>query len=237
MKQITRRNLDDVVAYLSHEIRAPSARIGAFIKRFLEGKYGDLTDEQKAMLLVISKDSNRIENQANILYAYAMLDSGNIPLNLEETNLHKLTTNNISSHVLEANEKNIQILNYIPQDYNITIDPNLIDQVFDNLISNAVKYCNPSSEVSIELKDIKNCANITIKNEGEPIPEESQKYLFNKFYRRAIHLENGVKGLGLGLYITKKIIEAHDGEINVKSIDNYKNIFTFTLHKNLEKTK
>lgn len=235
MKQITRQELDGIVSFLAHEIKAPNNMVGHFVGRLLDGKYeGELTVDQKAALLIILQESQRIQNRVNILSTYVGLDSGNVQLQLKSSNLHSLTNQAISSHNLEAITKNIQIINYIPQDYNIYVDPELLDVVFTNLISNAVKYSNRSSEVPIQFDEDKDYAKVSIKNEGYVIPEDAKQNLFLRYYRLPNHVEDrSKKGMGLGLYISKKIIELHKGTIDVETIEK-ENIFKFSLYKNLK---
>lgn len=236
MKQITREGLDGIVSFLAHEIKSPNDRISVFTRRLLDDKYEDL-DEQKAILSLVLQESQRVQNRVNILSTYIGLDSGNVQLQLKSSNLHNLAAQAVSSHNLEAITKNIQVINYIPQNYSIIVDPNLLDVVFTNLVSNAIKYSNPSSEVPIEFVETENYAKISIKNKGDTIPEDAKKDLFLRYYRLPQHIEDRCKkGMGLGLYITKKIVELHKGDIDVET-KNKENIFTFSLYKNLKQTE
>jgi signal transduction histidine kinase len=107
-------------------------------------------------------------------------------------------------------------------------DPDRLHQVIGNLVGNAIKYGRPGSDVEVRVAAKDGCAQVTVINEGEGIPPEELPHLFGKFHRTPAARAGQVSGLGLGLYITRGLVEAHGGRIWAESRPQ-KTCFHFTL--------
>ena len=104
-----------------------------------------------------------------------------------------------------------------------------INQVFTNLVSNAINYTQPGGQIDISLEQLPNSIAVHVKDNGQGIPLAAIPHLFTKFYRVGGPLEQGSKGTGLGLFIAKSIIERHNGKIWVESEEGKGSTFSFTL--------
>jgi signal transduction histidine kinase len=115
----------------------------------------------------------------------------------------------------------------------IYIDPTKIDRAVSNIIENAIKYSENDSKIEVTLYQERNRACISVRDEGIGISQSEINRIFERFYRVKKDRSRTTGGSGLGLYITKKIIDMHQGEIDIKSIENIGSIFTIKLPMNL----
>lgn len=111
----------------------------------------------------------------------------------------------------------------------VDVGPARVEQVLGNLLSNAAKYGYPNTEILVHLQRTVGAAKVSVTNEGEGIPPEEQARLFTRFHRTQPAEKGPVKGLGLGLYISKGLVETHGGRIWVESIPGKTTTFHFTL--------
>jgi signal transduction histidine kinase len=111
----------------------------------------------------------------------------------------------------------------------VLADPPRIEQVLSNLLSNAAKYGDPDSEITIDMRQQDREAVVVVTNRGPGIPADEVANVFTRFYRTRQARAGVAEGLGLGLYIAKGIVEAHHGQISVESILGQKTSFSFTL--------
>jgi signal transduction histidine kinase len=108
-------------------------------------------------------------------------------------------------------------------------DPKLLRQVIDNLLTNAIKYSPNGGVITVGGRYTETSVNFFVRDEGAGIAESEQSRIFDRFYRIDGNLTTKTKGTGLGLYLVKAIIEAHHGDINVKSTNNQGSTFYFVL--------
>jgi signal transduction histidine kinase len=111
----------------------------------------------------------------------------------------------------------------------VLADSARIEQVLGNLLSNAVKYGDPDSEIMVEVRQQDHEAMVKVTNRGPGIPADEVANIFTRFYRTRQARAGPTEGLGLGLYITKGIVEAHHGQMSVESIPGQTTSFSFTL--------
>jgi signal transduction histidine kinase len=111
----------------------------------------------------------------------------------------------------------------------VLADSARIEQVLGNLLSNAVKYGDPDTEIMVEVRQQDDKTTVTVTNWGRGIPADEVAQIFTRFYRTRQAQAGRTEGLGLGLYITKGIVEAHHGQMSVESIPGQTTSFSFTL--------
>ncbi len=111
----------------------------------------------------------------------------------------------------------------------VSVDPNRIEQVLTNLLSNAAKYGAPGSRIEVHLSTRETVVEVAVTNQGQGIPPEELPAVFSRFYRAKPAAIRGTEGLGLGLYIAKGLVEAHGGRIRVESVPGATTTFRFTL--------
>ncbi len=167
---------------------------------------------KKSTLDLILNGCNRLIDRLNSASLLSKLEEGKVPLEYNKINL-KLVINNIFKDVTHlAKEKNIKLISTIKEDAFIEAIP-LIHEVFFNLITNAIKYGLKNEEVIVSIAKDKNNYLISVANSGETIPNKYKKSIFERFSK----FEKGIiKGSGLGLTITKKIVEIHKGKVWVE---------------------
>lgn len=210
----------DFISTVSHELRTPLTSIRGFADTLLTS-YDRLTPEQREKFLNIIKDqSNRLINLVENLLTVSKMQSN------KELMVYK--TVDITPYI-DASVQMIKnqykthkyICNYEKNLPKILIDTDKFQQILLNLIDNASKYSPENSTVTIDAKQNfnDNTLTISIKDEGIGIKEEDLNKIFNKFSRIDSPLTRKIQGNGLGLYITKTLVEKMNGKINVESSD------------------
>ena len=216
------------VATLGHDLKNPTIAQIRGIELLLKGGFGNLTEEQSELLEMVL-DSCRYMNGmlASLLATYRDSD-GIIKLNLETFSFTDLITECVSEMVYVAKDKGIEIIidDNFPEK-KITADRVQIKRVIMNLLSNGIKYAYKETPLKLSIyTDITNVY-FSFKNSSPYINEEKQKTIFAQYVTYAT--ANNVSGIGLGLYASKKIIDAHNGSIFVESSKDDTNIFGFSL--------
>ena len=191
---------------------------------------GPITDRQRKFLEIAGSEIGRICNLLNHLMQASRLEPGALKLQFEDIDSFTLVAGCLESLKPSAEAKHIQLISEIsPDTPDVLGDPQYLQQVFLNLIGNAIKFSDPEAQVYIRAArlDKKTCE-FQIVDTGPGILEEEQAKLFNKFYR-APGVRDHLDGVGLGLSITKNIVEAHAGTIRVESQIGVGSTFSFTL--------
>jgi two-component system phosphate regulon sensor histidine kinase PhoR len=230
LKQLeaTRR---EFVANVSHELRTPLSLIKGFVETLLDGAKND-PDLATRFLRTIEKHTDRLTYLIEDLLTISRLESGQIVMNLHQVDLREEVSHVIDDLQARATDKNAKLLNDFPADLQARADTDRLQQVLFNLVENAIKYGHADGTVAIGGQpngDGK--VEIWVKDDGPGIPPEARERIFERFYRvdRARSRETG--GTGLGLSIVKHIVQAHGGEVWVKSELGHGSTFSFTLPK------
>lgn len=233
LKDITeQKNLekekDDFVATVSHDIKTPLTTMKGYLSALL--RYPDkITSEQRdSYLRVINSEIDRINRMLNNLMDLRRLEGNILKINPVKFDIIKVINKvvdifNISyvNYEFQVNSKVSNILVYADKDK--------IEQVLHNLLSNAVKYSPSGSKISIVIEVETNEVIVSISDQGIGIPPEEIEKVFDKYYRTQQTQKKKIGGKGLGLYITKKIVELHGGRIWVKSELNKGTTFYFSI--------
>jgi len=216
----------------AHDLRNPMGAIFNSSELFLDGDLGELTEEQEDIIKSIKSSSEFMLHLVNEFLDIAKIESGKLSLNLSETNIFDLMEQNISFNKMFATKKDIQInFQYDPHiKYPVLmLDSSKMQQVLNNLISNAIKFSFAGGNLFVGLSIKPNYILIYVKDEGQGIPEEEQDKLFNPFQKTSVKSTAGEKSTGLGLAIVKKIIVEHKGKIWVESIVGKGSTFFISL--------
>ncbi|MBI2730430.1 MAG: hypothetical protein HYX40_06725 [Sphingobacteriales bacterium] len=199
--------------------------------------YIALEKQNKAMtdykIQELVKDDPQFENRLNTLtnniLLAAQIDSGNLSIEKEEINLSVLADGCVQD--FKQRFVNRIIESSIEPDLYVIGDTLLMQIAVNNLLENALKYSPEDSTVNIDLTDEGDRINLEISDEGSGIDDAEKKQVFNKFYRVGNENTRKTKGTGLGLYITKKIIEDHGAEINITDNTPRGTIFGVNFYK------
>ncbi len=204
------------VANVSHELRTPMTTIGGFIDGILDGTIPK--DKHEYYLNIVSAETKRLSRLVQSMLSLARLESGEQKVNLTEFALTDLICEVLVSQEQRITDKNIDITGLdVGNDIKITADRDLIYQAVFNLVDNAIKFSPESKTISFDISKQGNIVLFKIKNEGKGINPEELQYIFDRFYKTDKARSANKDGTGLGLYITKTIIDIHKGNISVSS--------------------
>jgi len=206
----------DFVSTVSHELRTPLTSIKGYASLLADGKLGDLNEKQKRSAQIIDHESDRLTDLINDILDLSRLESGKGKAKLEEHDIRDCLEN---ARVLEhAKEKGIKVVKLVPKSVPpVPMDRNKIIQVFNNLVSNAIKFTPAGGKITIKVTSTKDLVKVDIIDTGIGIPKRDIPNLFNKFYQVESHLTRNQGGTGLGLPIVKEIIGLHHGLISICS--------------------
>jgi signal transduction histidine kinase len=227
------RMRSDFISMLSHEIRTPLTSIRESVNLIAEEVMGDINERQRRFLLIASRELERITILLNHLMQISRLEAGAVEIHQREIDLCEFVLGAISRLVPAAEAKDMSIHSDIaPGISNFQCDPDNLQQVLLNLLGNAIKFSPQGSEilVSVRRDDKGKASNLvfSVTDAGPGIPDAEQALVFHKYYR-ASGVRDEVDGVGLGLSISKYIVEAHGGEIGVCSNPDVGSTFSFTL--------
>ncbi|MBS5793459.1 MAG: HAMP domain-containing protein [Clostridiales bacterium] len=223
LKDITRqKKLDDMrkefVANVSHEIRTPITTIKSYTETLLDGA---IDEKELAIdfLNTINEASDRMKFLTDDLLELSRLDGGKISFNFKVTNLYDIVVGCVKQNIIIANNKNQQIILSEPINKNmyVLIDTDRINQVLNNVISNAIKYSYDGKDINIFIEENEENFIVNIKDNGIGIPKEDIGRIFERFYRVDKARSRAMGGNGLGLSIAKEIMLEHNGDIKAYS--------------------
>lgn len=222
------RSRNSFVSNASHELKTPLATIKLMVQTVL---YQDVPDPAmtKEFLGDVDKEIDRLNAVVVDLLTLVGMDSGETPLNCEELNLSKLLEENVKRLSPLARERGIQLDISIREDLYVSGDEIKLDQVFYNLLDNALKYTPRGKNVNVDVYRAGRQAVVIVKDEGIGIPKDKIPHIFDRFYRVDEARARDTGGTGLGLSIVKQIILAHGGSIDVTSELDKGSVFTVEL--------
>jgi signal transduction histidine kinase len=191
----------------------------------------DKISEADMDLMKLIKDSSEYMLElVNNLLDVSKIESGKLIINPREVDIDKLIRKVIQINSRIAEKKNISIqFNSPDTSLKGVIDPAQIEQVLNNLITNAIKFSNANTAIDIEAKRTDGYISIAVKDHGQGIPEKDMDKLFKFFSRTSVQSTAGESSHGLGLAISKKIVDAHGGSITVESKEGVGSTFSFLL--------
>ena len=221
----------DFVANVSHELRTPVSSIKGYAETLLEGALEDKKNA-KEFLKIIHSDSDRLARLIDDLLDLSKIESGRLRMGLKPCATRPIVERVVSGLSRQVADKSIAITIDMPKDLSkIMADEARIAQVLLNLIDNAVKYTPREGKITI-LAKVKNAfVQIDVSDTGVGIPEKDLPRIFERFYRVDKARSRELGGTGLGLSIVKHIIQAHNGEVFVQSVEGQGSTFTFTIPK------
>src|SRR3954469_15543279 len=225
----------EFVANVSHELRTPLSLIKGFVETLLEGAKND-PELTSRFLKTIEKHTDRLTYLIEDLLTISRLESGQVLLNLQALDLREEIERVKEDLQSRALEKQISIINEVPEHSVAEADSDRLQQVFFNLIENAIKYGGNEGHVwiNVAVRSKDGMMEVSVRDDGPGIPPEGRERVFERFYRvdRARSRETG--GTGLGLAIVKHIVQAHGGEVWMTSGVGEGTTFFFTLKQKQE---
>lgn len=218
------RMKDEFIANVSHELKTPITTISGFLQMMISRDMPRA--EMFPLLEVLKGETDRLHRLINDLLELSKIQAGRIRLSLRKFQLEGLLKKSSRALRVRHEETHRLSIDVTPVRGMILADPDRLTQVMVNLISNAVKYSPEGGMVAIKAVRQGDWWSIAVSDEGIGIPPEALAQLFTRFYRVN---ENQTAGSGLGLFITKEIVERHGGRLEVESVEGKGSTFTVYL--------
>lgn len=224
------RMKSEFVSVVTHQLRSPLANLRWTIDLLSSGKIESVSEKQAGYFQLLRENSQRMDSIVSDLLIVSRLQSNDFPLNPKKKSLAKLVDKVSSRLIPFAKASNIGIKVNVASDLpDAFFDEAQIEQAIENLINNAIRYIESRGSIEISILNKNNQIMFAVKDTGIGIPEEDQKFIFQKFFRGKNAIQHQVQGSGLGLFIAKSIIEKSGGKIGFISKKGEGSTFWFTL--------
>ena len=223
---------DEFVSVVSHELRTPLTSISGSLGLLLGGIAGKLSEEVREMIDIARRNSDRLVRLINDLLDIQKLEAGKMTLNRQPVNLQEMLLRSLEANEGYATKYRVQYAfeNSADSERVVVVDEDRILQVMTNLLSNAAKYSPEHGTITVKVDTAETDELvISIRDEGEGIPEEFQPSIFGKFAQADASTTRQKEGTGLGLSICKAIVDLHGGDIYFESEAGQGTTFFFTL--------
>lgn len=234
IRDMTEERLNDemkkrFIANVSHELRTPIQMLQGYTEALLDDIV-ETKEEQIEFLNIILDESKRLNRLVNELLSIAKYDAGEMNLDIEQVHLEQLFVKLRQTFQQRLIENKVELIihNQVNQ---WMLDYDKMFQVFTNLIDNAIRYTNLNATIELNSIEVDGHLVIKIIDNGVGISEEHLQHIFDRFYKADEARTRGNHGTGLGLFIVKSIIERHDGDIQVESVQNKGTTFTIRIPK------
>lgn len=227
-ERASEKSKDELITNVSHDLRTPLTSIIGYLGLIEDHQYQSEEDIVKYSHIAYDK-AKQMKNLVEDLFEYTKVQQHGAPVNLMTVDLGQLLEQVGASFELEADKKGMAInVSCEPTPLSITADPEKLGRLFSNLVANALKYGHGASYIHLTAKQLGEKVVITVADDGEKIPAESVKHLFERFYRVESSRNKATGGTGLGLAIVQSIVELHHGSITARS-DDQETAFVVTL--------
>jgi len=210
---------------ITHELKTPIAIAKLNLETLQKHK---LSEEQQQQLISNTlQEAGRLNTLCNNLLLASQIEAGDYKLTTEKIDFSELVTESATDFKMRFPKRNINWA--ADHDIYLTGDRLLLQMAVNNLLDNAIKYSGKEEKIEVHLKKENDQIKLLIKDEGKGIPDDEKNKIFNKFYRVGNLHTKEAKGTGLGLYLTKKIVEQHNGNIIVTNNNPQGSIFEVKL--------
>jgi signal transduction histidine kinase len=221
----------DFVSMAAHELRTPLTSINSYMAVFLSENKDKLNDDQKQLLNSVVNATQQLRILVEDLLNISKIEKGVMNINYETVDYISIISDTIQYFKQRSIEKNIQFkfennTSIIPH---VRVDKVRISEVLTNLLTNAIKYTDSGGSIKVWLETKDNQLITHVTDTGKGVSPELLPNLFKKFYRAVTPLDQSIKGTGLGLYISKSIVEMHHGRIWAESNVGKGSTFSFSI--------
>ena len=220
----------DFIGNLAHELKTPLFNIQGFIMSLLEGGIDDPEINRK-FLSKAEKNIDRMTSLLEDLDSISKIESGAMIIEMETVDIVELSSEIAENLDRKAKDANVQFKIREEEEFNVLCDPNKIGQVLSNLLVNSINYGVENGKTVVRFYDMGDNILIEVADDGIGINEEDFLRIYERFYRVDKSRSRHAGGSGLGLSIVKHIVEAHGGNLHVRSTLGTGTTFSFTLQK------
>ena len=206
---------DEFVALISHDLRTPLTSIMGYLELVLDDD--NLTEEQRGFLNVADRNADRLLRLVNDLLFVARFEAGELELRPTELDLAAVVRQSVEESGPRAAAGGVELTCEAGAVSAVQADKGRMFQLVENLVSNAIKFTPEGGEVRVSVTPVNGVVRLEVADTGIGIASGEQERLFERFFRASTASEHQIPGTGLGLYITRAIVEAHGGSIAVRS--------------------
>jgi two-component system phosphate regulon sensor histidine kinase PhoR len=218
---------EEFVASVSHELRTPLTSIHGFTSLVLERD--DLPDEVVHQLGVVERNVGRLDRLVSDLLQTAQVERGLVHLERERTDIAALVRQSLEAARPAIEAAGLTMGSRVPKHLIVRVDPQRFSQVVDNLVSNAVKYTPSGGRIEVDLSVTHERVELVVLDTGIGISVPDRNHVFSRFFRTRHAAQRSIQGIGLGLSISKAIVDSHGGRIEVESEEGRGSTFRVRL--------
>lgn len=221
---------DEFISMASHQLRTPLTSIKGYLSMVLEGDAGKITKDQRHLLQEAFVSSERMVHLIHDFLNVSRLQNGKFTLERRDYDIVTLVQGEINGLQRVAETRDLKVIyKSSVKSQLLSLDETKIRQVVMNFIDNAIFYSNPKSAINVTLEKVGDAIELRVTDTGIGVPKAEQEHLFTKFFRAANARKQRPDGTGVGIFLAKKVINAHGGEIIFESTEGKGSTFGFTL--------
>ena len=221
---------DEFISMASHQLRTPLTSIKGYVSMLMDGDVGKVTDEQKHLLQEAFISSERMVRLIGDFLNVSRLQTGKFIIDKHPIDLAKIVEQEVDGLEPNASARGLSFTYKKPKNVPLMqLDENKIQQVIMNFADNAIYYSKENSKIKVSLAVVGNYVEFTVKDTGIGVPLAEQEQLFSKFFRATNARKQRPDGTGVGLFLAKKVIDAHNGKIIFESKEGKGSTFGFRL--------
>jgi signal transduction histidine kinase len=226
--QAMARLKDDFLAIAAHELKTPITALKGYTQLVLK-RTRDLPnlDNVRRALHTIDEQADRISNLVHKLLDVTHIQTGNLELQYTRLDLHNLIARTVERMQVAVPAQRFELLSHAP--IIVDVDQQRIEQVLGNLLDNAVKYSGTDAPIVVETSADDTFASVTVRDQGVGIPVEKLPHIFDQWYQAHYSTHGDYGGMGLGLYISKEIVDQHGGRMWADSSPDGGTTIGFTI--------
>lgn len=221
---------NEFISMASHQLRTPLTSIKGYLDMMLEGDLGKISPTQRAVLREAFSSSERMVRLINDFLNVSRLQTGKFTIDKQSVDIAQILRDEVSLLKVVADQRSVEMALKIDKKIpSLAVDSEKIRQVMLNMIDNAIYYSSPHKKVVIALKSSGKMIEFSVKDSGIGVPKSEQANLFGKFFRGTNAKKRRPDGTGVGLFLAKKVILSHDGEMIFESEEGKGSTFGFRL--------
>jgi len=225
------RKKSEFISAVSHELRTPMTSIKSAVCLIGDGTLGPLNEEQKDFFSLLERNVLRLTKLIDEILSFSRIESGRLTLSVADVNVNKVLSSIVNAFYLKVEEnRNLLQLKVPSTDVFVRCDEEKFRMILYYLLDNAINHNPENTPVEVGVSCDGGYVRIYVKDQGQGIPSEDVDSVFDRFHQVNRQVGDGSKGIGLGLAISKGLVEAHESTLEVDSVVGEGSTFFFDLH-------